>query len=125
MQTLDEAHKLITERELERSVVITDARHGDNPIIYVTRAFLEATGYTAEEVVGRNPRFLQGPETDPAEVARIAEAITAAERIETTLRNYRKDGRAFWHHMTIRPSYNDAGDLEHFIAVQSVLEEEA
>ena len=125
MLSLDQAHKLITDPERERSVVITDATVPDQPIVYVSQAFLDNTGYAMAEVQGRNPRFLQGPNTDRAEIARIAAALSAERTIRTTILNYRADGTPFWHAMTIRPSYDANGRLEHFIAVQRIAKGEA
>src|ERR671913_312359 len=70
-------------RATRMPMLITDARRSDNPIILVNNAFSDLTGYSREEVLGRNCRFLQGAETDRAEVARIKAAIAAGEAIET------------------------------------------
>ncbi len=84
-------------------MVITDARAPDNPVAWVNDAFLQATGYAAAEIVGRNCRMLQGPATDQDTVARIRTAVAAAEPISVELLNYRKDGTPFWNAMTITP----------------------
>lgn len=99
-------------------MVITDARAPDNPIAWANEAFLQATGYAADEIVGRNCRMLQGPATDRATVDRIRAAIQAAEPISVELLNYRKDGTAFWNAMTITPVEDGAG-VAFFYAAQA------
>ena len=99
-------------------MVITDARAPDNPVAWVNDAFLEATGYQADEIVGRNCRMLQGPATDRATVDRIRGAVQAAQPISVELLNYRKDGSAFWNAMTITP-VQDAEGVAFFFAAQA------
>ena len=99
-------------------MLITDPGQPDNPIILANQAFLDLSGYTAEEVVGRNCRFLQGPGTDPRHIARMREAIAAEEEITVELRNYRKDGSPFWNELLISPVHDDDGKLLYFFASQ-------
>ena len=99
-------------------MVITDARAPDNPIAWANAAFLQVTGYGADEIVGRNCRMLQGPGTDRFTVERIRSAVEAAEPISVELLNYRKDGTTFWNAMTITP-VSDAEGLAYFYAAQA------
>ncbi len=99
-------------------MIVTDPNRADNPIIFSNRAFLEMTGYSSEEIIGTNCRFLQGPETDRAVVQSIREAIDERVDISTEILNYRKDGSTFWNALFISPVYNDAGDLIYFFASQ-------
>jgi PAS domain S-box-containing protein len=99
-------------------MVITDARAPDNPIAWVNDAFLDATGYAAHELIGRNCRMLQGPDTDRQTVLQIREAVAAGEPIAVELLNYRKDGTPFWNAMTITPVGDDDG-LAYFYAAQA------
>lgn len=99
-------------------MLVTDARAPDNPIVWANEAFVQQTGYTLEEVRGRNCRLLQGPGTNPVEVGRIHEAIAAGEAISVELLNYRKDGTSFWNAMTITPVH-DADGLAFFFATQT------
>jgi diguanylate cyclase (GGDEF)-like protein/PAS domain S-box-containing protein len=100
-------------------IVITDPNLPDNPVIYANPAFTNITGYTAAEVVGRNCRLLQGPETDPAAIQDIRTAIANGETISRTLLNYRKDGSVFWNELLINPVFNDNGQLINFIGLQT------
>ena len=99
-------------------MVITDARAPDNPVAWANAAFLQATGYDADEIVGHNCRMLQGPATDRATVERIRAAVLAAEPISAELLNYRKDGTAFWNAMTITP-VSDADGVAFYYAAQA------
>ncbi|MEI4273996.1 SpoIIE family protein phosphatase [Klenkia sp. LSe6-5] len=98
---------------------ISDPRRPDNPLVWVNPAFSRVTGYAAEDAVGRNCRFLQGPATDPAAVATIVEDLTAGRSSTVTLLNYRADGTAFWNHLSISPVRDGAGQLVAFVGVQS------
>jgi PAS domain S-box-containing protein len=98
---------------------ISDPHADDNPLIWVNPAFLLETGYAEEEVIGRNCRFLQGPETDREAVARVREALAAERPITEVLLNYRKDGTTFWNEVTISPVYDGEGRLANFVGVQA------
>ncbi|MBC8044369.1 MAG: PAS domain S-box protein [Rhizobacter sp.] len=97
------------------AILMTDANQN---IIYVNRAFEEFTGFTAAEVIGKNPRVLQGPDTDKATTLRIREQLARREPVSETLLNYTKDGRAYWININIRPVFNERGDLVAFIGVE-------
>ncbi len=100
-------------------ILITDASLPDNPVIYVNPAFERLTGYSAEETVGRNCRFLQGEDTDRETVAAIREAIKAEQEINVVILNYKKDGTPFWNDLTIAPVRDEAGTVTHCIGVQN------
>ncbi len=101
------------------SFTVADARAEDEPLVWVNPAFTTTTGYTFEEVVGRNCRFLQGPDTDRGQVAGLRRALGDGEAITTTLLNYRKDGRAFWNQVDISPVRDADGELTHFVGIQT------
>ncbi|XKF16502.1 EAL domain-containing protein [Halomonas sp. BLK-85] len=111
----------VLERSIAASingVVITDATQSDHPIIYVNPEFERLTGYQYEEIRGRNCRFLQGPDTDPQDVAKIRAAVLNGQTTQVILRNYRKDGTPFWNELNISPVVDDQGQITHFIGVQ-------
>jgi PAS domain S-box-containing protein len=99
-------------------IVITDPRQSDNPIVLANTAFLELTGYTAEEVLGRNCRMLQGEGTSPAAIDTIREGISAERDTQVEILNYRKDGSAFWNQLNVSPVHDGAGKLLYFFASQ-------
>ncbi len=99
-------------------IAITDVRIEDHPIVFANDAFIQLSGYSRDEVIGRNCRFLQGPETDRAEVARIAAAIAAHESVTAEILNYRKDGSTFWNALYISPVFDAAGGVSHFFGSQ-------
>ncbi len=95
-------------------LLITDA---ERRIVYVNATFTRETGYLPEEVLGRTCSFLQGPETDPADVAAMREALDRGEAVRRVVLNYRKDGRTMWYRLRIQPLWVD-GALRHFVGVQ-------
>jgi two-component system CheB/CheR fusion protein len=99
-------------------IVVTSPRQPDNPIVFVNNAFCSMTGYSREDIVGRNCRFLQGPDTDPAKVASLRQAVLAAVPIDLEIRNYRKDGQPFWNRLHMVPLHDSSGALTYFFASQ-------
>ncbi len=97
---------------------LSDPNQPDNPLVFVNRAFEDLTGYMAEEVLGRNCRFLQGPDTDPAAVDEIRRAIAAKVDVSVECYNYRKDGSGFWNALYLSPVFDETGKLLHFFASQ-------
>jgi len=95
-------------------IVIADPTRPDTPLVYCNRAFLEMTGYEAKEVVGRNCRFLQGPDTDPATIAEIRAAMAEARPTSVEILNHRKDGAPFWNALSLRPIFGPDGGLRWF-----------
>lgn len=115
---------LLSAEEREKSVVITNPARLDNPMIFVSDEFEKQTGYTAEESLGKNCRFLQGPETDPAAVEAIRAALRDEREITIDILNYRKDGTKFWNRLRIRPLYGDDGKVMFFAGAQNPIPEE-
>ncbi|PPS10427.1 hypothetical protein GOBAR_AA10223 [Gossypium barbadense] len=107
-----------TLERIEKNFVITDPRLPDNPIIFASDSFLELTEYTREEILGRNCRFLQGPETDQETVSKIREAITEQREITVQLINYTRSGKKFWNLFHLQPMRDQKGELQYFIGVQ-------
>ncbi|MBD2096358.1 PAS domain-containing protein [Trichocoleus sp. FACHB-591] len=100
-------------------ILLSDPNQPDNPIIYSNPAFSKLTGYQPEEAMGRNCRFLQGPETNPEVVAQLRQAIAQQQEIQVTLLNYRKDGQPFWNELKIAPVKEDTGELLYFVGIQT------
>ncbi len=105
-------------RATRMPMIVTDPRQFDNPIVFANNAFLALTGYDRMEVAGRNCRFLQGPETDPAAVAGIREAVRRQEPITIDILNYRKDGSTFRNALYMGPVHDEEGRLRYFFASQ-------
>ena len=104
---------------VSQGILITDPRLPDNPIVYASKGFENLTGYRAEEAVGRNCRFLQGPNTDLAVVAKLRKAVADGVESSVEVLNYRKDGSTFWNALFITPVRDDQGHLLHFVGVQA------
>ncbi|MEG3847643.1 PAS domain S-box protein [Microcoleus sp. herbarium19] len=100
-------------------IAIADAKLPDKPIVYCNPAFERITGYSSSEIIGRNCRFLQGPDTDRAAVDRIRAALKEQHDCKVVLKNYRKDGTPFWNELAISPVRDSNGCVTHFIGVQS------
>ena len=110
------------ERAIEscsNGIAITDATVADNPIIYVNPSFERITGYSRDELIGKNCRFLQGSDTDTAAAKQLRTAIEEGRESQVILRNFRKDGTPFWHELSLAPVYNSRRHLTHFIGVQT------
>jgi len=100
-------------------ITIADATRPGFPLMYVNAAFERLTGYTADEVLGRNCRFLQGPGTDPDVVAEISNALREQRETGVVLLNYRKDGLPFFNELRLAPVRDDDGRCIQIIGVQN------
>jgi PAS domain S-box-containing protein len=124
----------LTERDrrlIERVRLLDDAPLGitlcgpayrDTPILYANRTFRDLTGYPLADLRGRNPRLLQGSETDPAPVESLREAVSIWEPVTVDLRNHRRDGTPFVNRVSLRPLPGDDGSITHWAAVQEAVE---
>lgn len=116
---LVEQHVFETAVHKTRMVMaLSDPNLPDCPLVYVNPSFTNLTGYSFEEAVGRNCRFLQGPETDRNALQRIREALAARQAIEEEIYNYRKDGSGFWNALYVSPVFDNDGKLIYFFASQ-------
>jgi len=106
----------LNERNL--NFVIVDPRQVDSPIIFSSPGFCELTGYSSEEVRGRNCRFLQGKDTNRNAIQQIARAIQEVQPIGIILLNYKKNGAPFWNLLSLTPTLDQEGNLLSFIGVQ-------
>ena len=98
-------------------VVIADMRAPDSPLVYVNPEFERLSGYSAAQAIGRNCRFLQGPDTDPAAVAEIRQAVNLGLPVATTLLNYRSDGTPFWNDIRLAPVPDDDGSAKFYLGL--------
>ena len=102
----------------QQNFVVTDPSLPDNPIVYASQGFLNLTGYSLDQILGRNCRFLQGPETDPKSVERIRKAIEQGNDMSVCLLNYRVDGTTFWNQFFIAALRDGNGNVTNFVGVQ-------
>jgi PAS domain S-box-containing protein len=111
--------------EADIGISITDAGdgEGDNALVYVNEGFERVTGYDADEVLGRDCRFLQGEATDPDRVTTLREHIAAEEPVLVELINYRKDGTPFWNQVQVSPVEDREGDVSQFLGFQTDITE--
>ncbi len=100
-------------------IVITDPNQPDNPITFANAGFLKMTGYSKDEVLGRNCRFLQGTDSDPVVVDQLSAGLQQGEPISLLIQNYRKQGEHFWNDLYITPVKSDSGEISHFVGVQN------
>jgi len=117
--TEDELLAMLDSDERTMSVVISNPWHSDNPMIYVSEEFEAQTGYSPKEALGRNCRFLQGPETDPKAVEAIRAALAARTTFTIDIVNYRKSGERFVNRLRIRPLFDEQGELLYFVGAQN------
>ena len=99
-------------------MLVTDPNQQDNPIVFVNNAFLDLTGYGEQDVIGRNCRMLQGPETDQRTIAEVRQAIREQRAVTVDILNYKADGKPFWNALFIGPIYDQHGKLLYFFASQ-------
>jgi len=119
LKSAEEFNRL-SRRAIEASpngVMITSAGQEETHILYVNSAFQRITGYSREEVLGRDPGFLNGGDHDQRELIDIREAVRKQQEGEALLRNYRKDGTPFWNELTIAPVFDDKGKATHFVGI--------
>ena len=104
-------------------IVVAEQEGEDNILIYVNRAFERMTGYSAAEILYRDCRFLQNEERDSRALSELREAIDNGKPSRQILRNFRKDGTAFWNELSITPVYNEADRLMYYVGIQKDVSE--
>jgi diguanylate cyclase (GGDEF)-like protein/PAS domain S-box-containing protein len=109
--------------ESSNAIIITDPSQPDNPLVYVNPAFVRDTGYTAEEAIGRNCRFLQGTDRDQPAINELRIAVREERECTVVVRNYRKDGSLFYNQISIYPVRDEDGRLANYVGVQDDITE--
>ncbi|MEQ3692260.1 MAG: PAS domain S-box protein [Alcanivorax sp.] len=99
-------------------IVIAEQEGDDNILIYVNKAFERLTGYSAEEILYQDCRFLQTGDRDQAGLQEIREAIKDGRNARVVLRNYHRDGSMFWNELSISPIHNEQDQLTYYIGIQ-------
>jgi len=116
-----DAELRLLKRGIEASpngMLIAGARSPDMPVVYANPAFAEITGYTHDDTIGHNCRFLQGDDTAPETLEAIRHGLRHQTEVNVELINYRKDGTPFWSHLRISPVFDNDGLCTHFISNQ-------
>jgi PAS domain S-box-containing protein len=101
----------------QQCFVITDPSLLDNPIVYASEGFLTLTKYTKEEILGRNCRFLQGPETSKDKVEKLRCALAAGQDVSVCIANYTADGEAFWNQLFVAALRDVEDNIVNFVGV--------
>lgn len=106
-------------------VIITTADLENGPeIIYVNDAFTKISGYTTDEILGKTPRILQGPDTDRGTLDRLKHTLKNGRPFKGELKNYTKDGDPYWLDISITPIFDDSGQITHFTAIERNISEQ-
>jgi diguanylate cyclase (GGDEF)-like protein/PAS domain S-box-containing protein len=122
-----EASLHLSQRAMESSgngILITDCLQPDNPLVYVNPAFERITGYSTDEVLGRNCRFLLGADHDQPGTFMLRQAVAEQIEARVVLRNYRKDGTLFWNELYVAPVRDKDGTVTHYVGVQNDISEQ-
>ncbi len=101
----------------QRCFLLSDPKQADNPIVFVSKAFLAMTQYSEQEVVGRNCRFLQGPNSNPHAVAQMRHAVATGGEASVCVLNYKKDGTPFYNQIQISALRDKDGELLYYASV--------
>ena len=109
---------------LNAGVVIADATQPDMPIVFVNATFEAISGYSMQETLGRNCRFLQRDDIDQPGLQTLRKALITKTNGYAVLRNYRKDGSLFYNELFISPVRNEAGLVTHFVGIQHLRDEQ-
>lgn len=99
-------------------IVLAEKEGEDTILVYVNPAFERLTGYSSEDILYQDCRFLQGKDTDQAAVQSIREAIEQTQPSRTVLKNYRKDGSVFWNELSVTPFYDELDKITYYIGIQ-------
>lgn len=107
------------------AAVISDPRRPDNPIVECNNAFVALTGYSADEIIGQNCRFLTGPDTEPELSEQLRSAVGDRRPVLVEILNYKKDGTPFRNAVLVAPIFGSEGALEYFLGSQMAVDDGA
>ncbi|MBO1923914.1 PAS domain-containing protein [Thiomicrorhabdus sp. 6S3-12] len=110
--------------QAQDGIVVAEKEGEDTILIYVNPAFEKLTGYSADEILYQDCRFLQGDDTHKESVHKIREAIDSSQPVRTILKNYRKDGSHFWNELSVTPFYDEHDRLTYYIGIQKDVTEQ-
>ncbi|GAB6070634.1 hypothetical protein JCM30760_17310 [Thiomicrorhabdus hydrogeniphila] len=108
----------------QEGIVVAEKEGHDTILIYVNPAFEDLTGYSSEEILYQDCRFLQGDDTEQQAIKVIRNAIDGSTPVRTVLKNYRKDGSVFWNELSVTPYYDEVDQLTYYIGIQKDVTEE-
>nr|AML78173.1 putative LOV domain-containing protein [Halocarpus bidwillii] len=103
---------------IQQSFVLVDPHLPEMPIVHASNSFLQLTGYSRDEVLGKNCKFLQGQDTDQEDISKIRQSIEAEQPCTVRILNYRKDGNPFWNLLHTAPVRNASGKVAFYVGVQ-------
>ncbi|MFT5495888.1 MAG: PAS domain S-box-containing protein, partial [Kiritimatiellia bacterium] len=104
-------------------ITVADMQAEDQPLIYINAAFERITGYSAEETLGKNCRFLQGDDRNQPQIDLLRDAMKKGTMCDVVFRNYRKDGSLFYNELHMAPILDDKGSVSHFVGIQNDVSE--
>lgn len=99
-------------------IVVAEKEGEDTILVYVNPAFEKLTGYSADEILYQDCRFLQGEDTNQEAVKLIRKSIDGQQSVRTVLKNYRKDGSIFWNELSVTPFYDELDHITYYIGIQ-------
>jgi PAS domain S-box-containing protein len=101
-------------------ITIADATDKEMPLIYVNEEFLKITGYSRNEVIGKNCRFLQGKDTKQQGIKKIRESLSKGLPCHVSIKNYTKSGKLFYNELRLSPILDNEGNITHYVGIQTV-----
>ncbi|NOX64305.1 MAG: PAS domain-containing protein [Chlorobi bacterium] len=104
--------------KIDEGILIVDANQKGMPIIFANKGFYKITGYEPNEVIGNNPKFLKGPETNNKAANMVRDCIRNKKNGSINVLNYKKDGTTFWNHFSISPIKDNLGNVTYWIGIQ-------
>lgn len=105
-------------------ICVAEQEGDDNILIYVNKAFENLTGYSTDDILYQDCRFLQRDDREQASLHAIRKAVKEGVPCRSVLRNYRKDGTLFWNELSITPVFNEADQLTYYIGIQKDVTEQ-